>query len=395
MKRKDFIRNSSGILLGSIISTNLMANLNPSSTINMGVIGTGGRGKGIIKLLNNLPGINVIAVCDTLSFRLKEGFDLIRNNKNSKRYKDYRKLLDNKNVDGVIISTPLNTHDKIAVDALDADKHVYCEKTLAKGAAATSRIVNKCKNSNKIFQTGHQYHSSRLYTKLVDMIEDGKVGKITSIEAQWNRNGNWRKPVPDPTLERQINWRMYREYSFGLLAELSSHQIDFANWIIKANPQKALGMGGVNYWKDGRETYDNIKVIYEYPEGLKATFTCLTSNAKDDYKIMVMGDKGTLTIFNNAAWFYPEGEYKPEYGEVDGVSGATTNWSEGKGTPLDIKHLDPTKQALIDFRDSIINNMAPLSGVTIGAKAAYAVDMGIKAMDTGQMIYWDNTNYIL
>ena len=381
MKRKDFIRNSSGILLGSIISPNLMANLNPSSTINMGVIGTGGRGKGIIKLLNNLPGINVIAVCDTLSFRLKEGFDLIRNNKNSKRYKDYRKLLDNKNVDGVIISTPLNTHDKIAVDALDADKHVYCEKTLAKGAAATTRIVNKCKNSNKIFQTGHQYHSSRLYTKLVDMIEDGKVGKITSIEAQWNRNGNWRKPVPDPTLERQINWRMYREYSFGLLAELSSHQIDFANWIIKANPQKALGMGGVNYWKDGRETYDNIKVIYEYPEGLKATFTCLTSNAKDDYKIMVMGDKGTLTIFNNAAWFYPEGEYKPEYGDVDGVSGATTNWSEGKGTPLDIKHLDPTKQALIDFRDSIINN-TPLSGVTTGAKAAYAVDMGIKAMDT-------------
>ena len=83
MKRKDFIRNSSGIILGSIISPNLMANLNPSSTINMGVIGTGGRGKGIIKLLNNLPGINVIAVCDTLSFRLNEGFDLIRNNKNS------------------------------------------------------------------------------------------------------------------------------------------------------------------------------------------------------------------------------------------------------------------------------------------------------------------------
>jgi predicted dehydrogenase len=227
------------------------------------------------------------------------------------------------------------------------------------------------------------------------MIADGKVGKIASIEAQWNRNGNWRRSVPEPSLERQINWRMYREYSYGLLAELSSHQIDFANWILQSTPQKAMGMGGIDYWKDGRETYDNTKVIYEFPEGVKATYTCLTSNAKDDYKIMVMGDKGTLTIFNQSAWFYPEGSYKAEYGEVDGVSGATTNWSQGKGTPLDIKHIDPTKQALMDFGDAIINNKTPLSNVTTGAKAAYAVEMGIKAMDMEKMVLWDNINYTL
>jgi predicted dehydrogenase len=176
---------------------------------------------------------------------------------------------------------------------------------------------------------------------------------------------------------------------------LSSHQIDFANWILQSTPQKAMGMGGIDYWKDGRETYDNTKVIYEFPEGVKATYTCLTSNAKDDYKIMVMGDKGTLTIFNQSAWFYPEGSYKAEYGEVDGVSGATTNWSQGKGTPLDIKHIDPTKQALMDFGDAIINNKTPLSNVTTGAKAAYAVEMGIKAMDMEKMVLWDNINYTL
>jgi predicted dehydrogenase len=140
------------------------------------VIGTGGRGQGIIKILNKLSNFNVIGACDTIHFRLQEGFDLIKGNKKAKAFKDYRKLLDDKNIDGVIISTPLNTHDKIAVDAVDADKHVYCEKTLAKGASAIARIVNKCKTSKKIFQTGHQYHSSRLYTKLVDMIADGKVG---------------------------------------------------------------------------------------------------------------------------------------------------------------------------------------------------------------------------
>ena len=303
--------------------------------------------------------------------------------------------MDDKNIDAVVISTPLHSHDQISVDALDADKHVYCEKTLAKGVEATARIVKKSKTSKKIFQTGHQYHSSRMYTKLVEMIEGGKVGKISSIEAQWNRNGNWRRPVPDPSFERQINWRMYREYSYGLLAELSSHQIDFSNWILKATPEKAMGMGGINYWKDGRETYDNTKVIYQYPEGVKATYTCLTSNAKDDYKIMVMGDKGTLTIFYDKAWFYPEGSYNPNYGEVDGVSGATTNWTQGKGTSLDIQHIDPTKQALIDFKDAILNNIEPLSNVITGAKAAYAVDMGIKAMDTEKTIYWDDTNFLL
>ena len=395
MNRKDFIINSGGIVLGSMVAPNLMANVNLNNTVNLGVIGTGGRGQGIIKLLDNISGCEVIAVCDTLAFRLEEGFDLIKSNKNAKAYKDYRKLLDDKNIDGLIITTPLNTHDIIAVDSLDADKHVYCEKTMAKGTDATARVVEKCKLSKKVFQTGHQYHSSRMYTQIVDMIWEGKVGKIASIEAQWNRNGNWRRAVPNPSFERQINWRMYREYSYGLVAELSSHQIDFANWILKATPEKVVGMGGIDYWKDGRETYDNTKLIYEYPEGVKATYTCLTSNAKDDYKIMVMGDKGTLTISYDTAWFFPEGEYKPEYGEVDGVSGATTNWSQGKGTLIDIKHIDPTKQALTDFRDSIINNQTPLSGVITGAKAAYAVEMGIQAMDSEKTIHWDKTNFIL
>jgi len=234
-----------------------------------------------------------------------------------------------------------------------------------------------------------------MYTQLVDMIAGGKVGKIASIEAQWNRNGNWRRPLPDPSFERQINWRMYREYSYGLLAELSSHQIDFANWILNATPEKAVGFGGINYWKDGRETYDNTKVVYLYPNGVKATYTCLTSNAKDDYKIMVFGDKGTLTIFYDTAWFYPEGTYQPEYGEVDGVSGATTNWSQSKGIPVDIKHIDPTKQALMDFRDAIVNQSKPLSSAITGAKAAYAVEMGIQAMDTQKTVLWDKTQFIL
>ena len=113
----------------------------------------------------------------------------------------------------------------------------------------------------------------------------------------------------DPKYERQVNWRMYREYSYGLTAELSSHQIDFSNWLLKSTPKKVIGFGGIDYWKDGRETYDNIHLTYSYPSGVKASYICLTSNGKDDYQIKLMGDKATIIIGYQNAWKYPEGKY--------------------------------------------------------------------------------------
>jgi len=187
-------------------------------------------------------------------------------------------------------------------------------------------------------------------------------------------------------LERAVNWRMYREYSGGLVAELCSHQIDFVNWVLGEVPDKVMGVGGIDYWKDGRETFDNVHLIYSYPNGVKASFTCLTSNALDDYKIKVMGDKGTIILDYQKAWFYPEGNYEREIGNVDGVSGATKTWEQGKGIPIDIHHADPSKQALIDFRDSIRNNKAPISNVITGANTAMCVQMGLDAMCQNEII---------
>jgi len=179
---------------------------------------------------------------------------------------------------------------------------------------------------------------------------------------------------------------MYREYSGGLVAELCSHQIDFVNWVLGEVPDKVMGVGGIDYWKDGRETYDNVHLIYSYPNGVKASFTCLTSNALDDYKIKVMGDKGTIILDYQKAWFYPEGNYEREIGNVDGVSGATKTWEQGKGIPIDIHHADPSKQALIDFRDSIRNNKTPISNVITGANTAVCVQMGLDAMYRNEII---------
>jgi predicted dehydrogenase len=360
--------------------------------LKLGVIGTGDRGQGLMRIINKIEDMDLVALCDNLDFRLEKASKIAPK---AKKYSKHTDLLSHKNLDAVIICTPLSTHAVIASDAVDADVHIYCEKTMVKGDADTLKLVQKVqKKHTKIFQTGHQYHSSRLYRHVVEMIQGGEIGKISSIEAQWNRNGNWRRPVPDPKFERQVNWRMYREYSYGLTAELSSHQIDFSNWLLKENPEKVAGFGGIDYWKDGRETYDNTHLIYTYPSGVKASFTCLTSNAKDDYLIKVHGDKGTVIIDYQKAWKYPEGKYNKVMGDVDGVSGATASWTEGRGNPIDYNHKDPSRQALEDFKSSIINNTTPMSNIKSGAAVSFAVDMGIRAMDTEQVISW-NSKYNL
>ena len=359
----------------------------PLNQLNIGIIGTGDRGQGLIKLISKIDGMRLIAICDNLQFRLDQAAEIAPK---AIKYSNYKELLSNKNLDAVIISTPLNTHASIASDAVDASLHIYCEKTMVKGDISTMNLVKKVKKDhNKIFQTGHQYHSSRLYSHIVELVQNGEIGQIIAIQAQWNRNGNWRRQVQDPKFERQINWRMYREYSYGLTAELSSHQIDFSNWLLKSTPKKVVGFGGIDYWKDGRETYDNIHLTYSYPNGVKASFTCLTSNGKDDYQIKVMGDKASIMIGYKDAWIYPEGKYNKVIKDVDGVSGATSSWIEGKGNPIKFDHKEPTYQALEDFRYAIINDSTPMSNLKSGADVSLAVDMGIRAMDTEQVVSWD------
>ncbi|MET2984757.1 Gfo/Idh/MocA family protein [Aureibaculum conchae] len=390
MKRREFVIKSGlatvAIASSTSIAANILHNKNVNSTINIGVIGTGDRGLGLTPLINQIENLNVSACCDVLSFRLENG--LKKTEGKAKGYKDYRALLDDKTIDAVVIATTFSTHSKIAIDAIDAGKHVYCEKTLAKGFDSINDLVQKVKNSKNIFQTGHQYHSSKLYTHVVDLIKNGQVGKIATVECKWNRNGNWRRPVPSPELEKAVNWRMYREFSGGLVAELCSHQIDFVNWILDATPNKVMGVGGIDYWKDGRETYDNVHLIYTYPKGVKASFTSLTSNAKDGYQIKVMGDKGTIILGAANAWYYPEGKIKKKMGDVDGVSGATASFIEGKGYPIEVEHANPSKQALIDFRNSVINNTKPISNIETGAKAAICVQMGLDAMHNEKIVDW-------
>ena len=401
--RRQFIKTSGVALAGlslPILSKGFTLNKG-SNTINLGIIGTGDRGAWESYILSKTPGIDVIACCDTIPKHLHDGLESAA--KGAKGYKDYQKLLSNKNIDAVLIATPQHLHYEMAIDALDAGKDIICEKTLTLNTQDALKLYQAVKNSNSVFQVGYQWQSSPLFNKIKEMIENGDLGKITSIRCNYNRNGNWRVTVDDPKMEKLINWRMYREFSGGLTAELCSHHINVVNWFLNDIPSRITGVGGIDYWKDGRETYDNVNLFFEYSDGVKATFQSGTTNAFEDVKMIFMGTEGTILIQKEegqSAHFYSEKAKvsqvleEQDNPDVDAISSATQKaWIKGEGIPITVENntiddLETTRAMFMDFASAVHERKDPVSNVENGKNVAIAVDLSIKAMDSGIAQLW-------
>ena len=359
--------------------------------IRLGMIGTGARGAGLASLIKDMPGVSLVACCDTIPEHLKNG--LSHAAEKAKSYTDYRKLLEDKNIDAVIIATPLYLHYQMVIDALQAGKHIYLVKSMAFDITQSAALVKKVDDSKLIFQVGFQYRYYGLYQRVKEVIDQNWLGKVTHFECQYNQNSNWRKPVPDPSLEEAINWRMHRKYCGGPLSELCAHQIDMVNYILGSHPLKVTGMGGINYWKDGRDTYDNIRTIYEYPGGIKSSVTSVLSNAFNGYNIKILGDKATIDIQRDKAFIYGE-SLSNKRGTVDGVTGATiATVTQGKPVELtfnepDGQKLEPTTYALQAFFSCVRNNTRPSSNVETARDTSIAIHMGNRAADTGELQLW-------
>ena len=368
----------------------------PSDRIGIGVIGTGSRGKQHFNFLNDVPMFELVAFCDVLPFRLDEAKDA---EPGARAYSDYRRMLDDKDVDAVIVSTHFSEHHPVVLAAIDAGKHVYCEKTMIKGIAETREVFDAATmRPDQIFQTGFQYRTSPLYEAAARLIANGDIGQITAVNCQWNRNGNWRRPVPDPKWERQVNWRMYREYSGGLVAELSSHQMGFCDWVIGSELETIQGVGGIDYWDDGRETYDNVHVVSRYKSGVTATYSSQTTNSLDGFRIAVRGKKGTVILTTRRGWFVPEGDAVATSAGVDLVSGASVDVgpehayktaNEGSAMRIDAPEDDPTIVALHKFGEAIRDNRQPASNAASGAKISVMVQSALDAMDGNKVIPWN------
>jgi predicted dehydrogenase len=384
MSRRKFIKYAGLITGGLCLNDQLFARPfslaeDTVSKIKIGVIGCGDRGTGIMQVLQSMPDLfEVVAICDVLDFRLaaarkKYPSALL------KTYVAYSELLSNKDVQAVVVATPLNVHYEIAKATLESGKHLYLEKTMTHTIDQAFNLADiALKHPGQVVQVGHQYRSSPLYYKVKDMIAAGYLGKVTQIDCRWDRNGTWRRSVPEPGLERQINWRMYKEYSGGLAAELLSHQIDFINWAFNTHPDQIYATGGIDYYKDGRETFDNIQATVRYQkEGMIGNFGATCSNARDGYLFKIKGSKGTISLLMHEGVYYPEKEAKKELEVVDGVTGATKiTWNKEGGIPiLPESTKDGTWYAFKNFHQSVLKGSIPDSNIFTGTKTAIVVDL--------------------
>lgn len=395
MKRRNFLQKS-GLLAGGVLLQNPLAKAIEADDVKLkiAIIGCGDRGTGLIKTLQTLPNLfKVTAICDVLDFRLANAEKIVDNPK-CVSFTDYRQLLKSKNVDAVIIAVTLSEHFKIAKASLLSNKHIYLEKTMTYNIPQALELVElKKARPKQILQVGHQYRYTPLYFKVKEMIQKGYLGKVTQIDCRWDRNNNWRRPVPTPDLERQINWRMYKEYSGGLAAELLSHQIDFINWAFDTHPSKIMATGGVDNYKDGRETFDNIQVLFRYEkENMIGNFGSTLSNEHDSYLFKIKGTKGMVSMLFNDGVFYPEKNAKKELETVDGVTGATKiEWNKEGGIPIIAeKDKDGSWYALKDFYNCVSKSIEPTSNIITGATTACCVHLANKAMYNNEIQQWDD-----
>lgn len=394
MIRRNFLKKTSLLAGGALLHNEMLHafSSNLEQKINVGVIGCGDRGRGLMQVMKELPAnFEIVAICDVLDFRITETQKMEPGAK-WKVYKDYRKLLDDKNVQAVVIATPLNLHYTIATGALDAGKHVYLEKTMTFNIPEALDLVKIApQHPSQILQVGHQYRYTPLYYKVKEMIEKDYLGKVTQIDCRWDRNASWRRPVPEPSLERKINWRMYKEYSGGLAAELLSHQIDFINWAFGTHPDTILATGGIDHYKDGRETYDNLQVMFRYEkEGMIGNYGATCANARDGFLFKLKGVKGTVSLLIDEGVYYPEKDTRKELETVDGVARATKlTWNKDGGIPiLNEPTKDGTWYALKDFYKSVTTKQQPASNVITGATTAFCVHLANEAAYTGSIQKW-------
>lgn len=295
--------------------------------INFAMVGIGNQGSMLIDQATKQPGAVLKAVCDIRPGQAEFGLKYAV--KGAKAYDNYEEMLEKeKNLQAVILATPLFLHNKMTLAAFNAGLHVYCEKMMAINLEQCKEMARAAKAGKKVLQFGHHRHYDPYY-RTADMLinQEQALGTVSHVRSQWNRNGRanpssrWSRPITDADkrvsedlikkngfkdLEHLINWRLYKAYSRGLTAELLSHQVDVVNWFFRTRPIGVMGLGGIDTWKDGREVYDNIQVIFVYPKGLKFQFQAITTNQFDSFYEQFMGTDRTLVLSTGGGQLYHE-----------------------------------------------------------------------------------------
>ena len=299
--------------------------LGANDKINMGLIGAGGRGMGVIETFSQTKQVNITSICDVYADHVDAGQSKYPG---SKGFKDHRKLLEEKGVDAVLIATPDHWHSRVAINALNAGKDVYVEKPLTLKIEEGPPIVKAARVNNRVCQVGMQQRSGQIYLQAkAEYLDTKKLGKITMARTWWHGNGYHLRKAPAKlqTLPSNLDWaqflgpvkwrdwdpqqywnfRAYLDFGGGQVTDLFTHWIDVVHMFMgQDNPISAQAAGGVYYYKDGRTAPDTINVLLEYPQDWTATFEATLAPGLRGAAIEFVGTEGRLNITRSRFEYY-------------------------------------------------------------------------------------------
>ncbi|SEL32019.1 Predicted dehydrogenase [Maribacter orientalis] len=382
-----------------------------NDTINVGLLGCNGMGFSDLSSFLKMSEINVIALCDVDENVLQaRTADLEKAGiKKPKWYGDYRKLLENKDIDIVIIGTPDHWHCLQLTDALLAGKDVYCEKPIANSVQEANIMLDFVQSRDRMVQIGQWQRSQPHFVDAIKFVHSGALGEIRLAKA-WAYQG-WMKPVPivadsaapkgvdykmwlGPAPERafnanrfHFNFRWFWDYAGGLMTDWGVHLMDYALYGMKAEtPKSVMALGGkFAYPNDASETPDTLQTVYEY-DGFSILWEHATGidggNYGRNHGIAFIGNNGTLVLDRGGWEVIPEKEFQG-WGQEGIPKMQAVSYDNGGLSGLDL-HTNNFIEA-VKSRDSSSLN-APIK---VGYDAALVSHMGNVAFKTGDRIYWD------
>jgi predicted dehydrogenase len=411
--RKKFIHQSSLLMGGSLMASSLDSQafaifknrVAPSDQLNIGAIGINGMGWANVKAALKVPGVNLVAVCDVDSNVIKNRLGELPakkyNTSSIKIFSDYRKLLEQKEVDAVIIGTPDHWHALIMIHACQAGKDVYVEKPVGNSIIECNTMVAAQQRYNKVVQAGQWQRSQQHFQDAIEFVHSGQLGNIRTVKV-WCYQG-WMRPdpvVPDsavpagvdykqwlgPAIERpfnasrfHFNFRWFWDYAGGLMTDWGVHLLDYALIGMKAStPKTIVGLGGkFAYPELSEETPDTLTTLYEF-DGFNLVWDSAmgidNGSYGKDHGIAFIGNNGTL-VLHRGGW------------EVIAERQSKTKASSPFHKPTD-NGLDKHWENFVSVVKS--RKMEDLHcSIQAGAHVATVAQMGNISFRTGKKLTWD------
>ena len=393
--------------------------------------------------------ISITGICDVFDDRAeaavaqsKNSLQAVRESKSipkAKRYNHYQELLASKNIDAVIIATPDHHHAQMTMDAIQAGKHVYCEKSLTRTEEEAHKVYDVVKNSNLVFQLGHQIRQNPIYTQARTLVRKNALGHISLVECTSNRNtpqGAWirdtkgGKPKPGSaksidweqwlgtspkvpfSTDRYYNWTKYWDYANGIGGQLFSHEFDAVNGILACGiPKTCMATGGLYHFNDGRDIPDVFNAVYEFPDRkMSLLYSATLMNSRSRGRVFMGSDAsmeigGDLKItadskskkYKNKLKSGLINDKQPMLSlasnpKVDGVTSATAKYYAGRGLTdvvINGKKVDVTHLHVKEWLNAIRNGTPVSCGIDISFEEAITIIMSTKSYLEKRMVQWD------